>query len=131
MFIFLQSVAPIEVFAATFGIGGTLVVAGKYIIESITSPKYVPIDVHFENQCRKIALLESALIQVRETKRRVEGLPADWQLFAMTYTDFEFEWLMVSVVWAKYGKKYKAVRLENSRYRWEIQTLENQSPEKS
>ena len=131
MFIFLQSVAPIEVFAATFGIGGTLVVAGKYIVEIISSPKHAPIDVHFENQCRKIALLETALIQVRETKRRVAGLPADWQLFAMTYTDFEFEWFVVSIVWAKFGAKYKALRLQNSQYRFEITTLENQSPEKS
>jgi len=129
-FIFLQS-QPIDIFAATFGGFGTIIVAGKFIIESLTSPKSAPIDIHFENQCRKATTVEAALSYVRECKLRQPGLPADWQLVAMTATDFEFEWLIVSVVWAKYGERYKAYRLQNSPFKWEIQTLENQSPVKS
>jgi hypothetical protein len=128
--IFLQS-QPIEVLAATFGGFGTIIVAGKLIVESLISPKYAPIDIHFENQCRKAATVEAALAYVRECKLRQAGLPAEWQLMAMTCTDFEFEWLIVSVVWAKYGQRYKAHRLQNSPFKWEIITLENQSPIKS
>lgn len=129
MLIFLQSHGAIILSVASFGL--TFAFAGKALIEHLTHSRPQAVDIHFTNQCRKIAVIESALHEIRLSKIRTQGIPADWQLGAMTLTEFEFEWLLVSIVWAKFGQRYKDYRLQQSPFKWEIMTLENQSPVKS
>ena len=129
MLIFLQSHVQLLLLVASFGL--TFAFLGKAMIEYLSHDGVQPIDIHFEKKCRQIALLEAALHQIRLSKVRTQNIPADWQLGAMLYTEFEFEWLLVSVVWAKFGQRYKDYRLEQSPFKWEIQTLENRKPKKS
>lgn len=129
MLIFLHSHGTLILSIGSFGL--TLAFLGKAMIEHLTHSSPIRADIHFENKCRQIALIESALEQIRLSKVRAPNIPADWQLGAMTYTEFEFEWLLVSVVWAKFGQRYKEYRLRQSPFKWEIMTLENQSPVKS
>lgn len=84
--------------------------------------------VHFDRTIRELTLIESDLRKVRRSKQRTTGpaLCAEWQLAAMTFSEFEFEWLLVSQVWGSRGREFYRHRFQLSPYRREIQQAERQ-----
>lgn len=74
-------------------------------------------------EIKSCQLLESDLRKVRRTCKRTPFLPAEWQLFAMVASEFEFEAFLVNTVWASKGKRLREYRLRQSKEKHTIKKL--------
>ena len=95
-----------------------------------TSYSFTLAEIRDGQKLRRIARTESALLEVRNTKRPNPELRPDWQLVALDGTAFEFELMLVTVVWADNGEEYYRYRLAQSPFKWDIEGIVFQSRHK-